>query len=46
MFSNNGCCNYSLADIAAATGGGSNRSSGEDGWGGSGAWQEICHFAW
>lgn len=42
MFSNSGC-NYSLADIAAATG---NRSSGDEGWGGSGAWQKICHFAW
>ena len=37
MFSSGSNCNYSLADIAAATGGNRNGSSG---WGGDGgAWQ-------
>ena len=42
MFNSNGGCNYSLADIAAATGGG---SRGNSGWGGDGgAWWIIILF--
>ena len=40
MFNSGSNCGYSLADIAAATGG-SNRSNGS-GWGGDGAWQESA----
>lgn len=34
MFNQSNCGGYSLADIAAATGNGSNNN----GWGGDGAW--------
>ena len=39
MFNNNGC-GYSLADIAAATGGARNGEGYGDGMWGNGAWQE------
>lgn len=41
MFNSGSNCGYSLADIAAATGGG-NRNGNGSGWGGDGAWQESA----